>query len=85
MRRSGVIARWTAYLASHGSKAAALARNYSWPTDLRRVLDVAASLYRRATPATATWAGPSSVVPLGPTGQQEVLDDLSRLAAGELW
>jgi hypothetical protein len=79
-----LIAWWTDYLRSHCNDAAALARNYFWPTDLLRVVDVAASLYRRATPATPTWAGPSSVIPLGPTGQQEVLDDLSRLAAGEL-
>jgi len=76
-----LVGRWADHVAARGTEAASLARSYGWPTDLNRVVTIAAAMYRRATPATPTWAGVRHITPLGQSGRQQVLARLTQLGA----
>lgn len=72
--------RWADHVTANADDLRSIAADHGWPTDLGRVTQVAAGLYRQTSPSGAVWNGKGMVDALGQSGQDRVLKRLHDLA-----
>lgn len=76
-----LLGRWVGYLEDQGDEIAAVAAQYGWPSDLRRVASVAAAQYKHARLESPVWCGREGIKVLGENGRAKALTLLNRVGA----